>query len=320
MAIEDGWTEIALLDEYRTALSDGMMSHLHCGWIISRIVATRAYEVDGTLDRWVRKHLPVAPRTARRQHANWMVVQRLIEASGEPPTADSLSQWDMARPRAATCLPILPSSRALDAMGLLLECEAETVARVWDHAETIAQEAGGTQVEAPHVHKATAEVIAPAPPADPTSEPETNGEPPEPVETEDETRLRRAMAMLPDDCQTTKLIPEVAAALCDREVLNKLARDCQTIRNHLRQIENKECAAYLHTDEARSFLQSASRMIRAAAAWAPCPYCDQKGRKRGNCLVCKPPAPSTRKPLGWVPRLRYKMSPEQLKKAAKGSK
>ena len=318
MAVEDGWTEIALIDEYQAALSDGMMSHLHCGWVIERIVATRAYEVDGTLDRWVRKHLPVAPRTARRQHANWMVVQRLIEASGKPLMGNALLQWDIARPRAATCLPILPSSRALDAMGPLLGCEAETVARVWDHAETQAQEAGKRQVETPHVLKATAEVIAPAAPTTPAAE--ANGEPPEPVETEEQGRHRRAMAMIPDDCEDTELIPEVAAAICDREVLHKLARDCQTIRNHVRQIEDKECAAYLHTEEARSFLQSASRRIRAAAAWAPCPYCHQTGRKRKNCRVCKPPAPSTRKSLGWVPRLRYKMSPEELRKAAEKGK
>lgn len=304
-----------LIEHIHEGIRDEVMGHLRIGWAMSRVLATCAYEVDGTLTRWVKRHLPISLRTAELHHKNWQITQRMIEADGGGPMPDELLlNWDAIAQRVALTQPILPSDKALSAMSRLLGCESDTIARVWDRAETIAQEAGETQIKAPHVHKATAEVIAPTLAAEPKLGPESNGEPPEPVETEEQVRLRRATAMLPDDCQTTGLIPEVAAAICDREVLHKLARDCQTIRNHLRQIEDKECAAYLHTDEARSFLQSASRMIRAAAAWAPCPYCDQKGRKRGNCRVCKPPAPSTRKPLGWVPRLRYKMSPEQLKK------
>jgi hypothetical protein len=313
-----------LIQHIHEGLRDEVMGHLRIGWAMARLIELRAYEVDGTLARWVKRHLPISLRTAELHHKNWQITRKMIEADSGPILPEAMLNWVVVAQRVALTQPILPSDKALSAMSRLLKCESETIAKVWDRAETIAQEAGETQIKAPHVHKATAEVIAPPPAADGTPEapeaPEADSEPPEPVETEEQVRHRRAMAMIPDDCEDTELIPEVAAAMCDRETLHKLARDCQTIRNHLRQLEDKECTAYLHVDEARSFLQSASRKIRAAAAWAPCPYCHQTGRKRKNCLVCKPPAPSTRKSLGWVPRLRYKMSPEQLKKAAEAAK
>jgi hypothetical protein len=108
------------------------------------------------------------------------------------------------------------------------------------------------------------------------------------------------------------VVPNVALALSNGQALcGSIMRDINAIKSRLEQIaKDTEWLAFAEVQSIGISLDNARRAIRAATPYAPCHHCKQTGKA---CRVCKPTG--GRKGLGWLPRNRFDMDPDKVKRA-----